>query len=256
MKVAAIAPVDLLEFCRRDSYHMILPEPYEKSEDYRNWAQSIEGFKLLDNGVIEGNQVDINRMLQIAHAINASEVIAPDVLDDCDTTIMAVGQFLNELEEMSERSFDVMAVVQGKNVAEYLKCLSAFAQDTRITSVGIPRRMTKVLNSKWARVSFAEIMLHHGMFERFEVHYLGANDWLREVVCLGETPARGIDTSLPFVMALEGLPLRHQTQYVERQGNFFYVPLGYYLDNDTYGPIPREVIIDNLRTYRDWAGDI
>lgn len=221
----------------------MLPEPYLREPRYRNYYNEAYGFKILDNGEAEGMRMHPNELMKMATDLGADEVVVPDYLGDADKTIELALSFRKTMRK--NPGFKFMAVAQGTKYVDYLKCLRSFADTESITTVGLPRNMCRTVGSKWARIAFIEMIVKEKFDERFEFHALGATPWMREAVCLSELPVRSIDTSLPFVMALDKRSIQTD-EYIERQPDFFVREPNHY---------ERELCLGNLATYRDWARD-
>lgn len=243
MKVAIIPSLPTLEYDTGE-FHMMLPEPYLRESRYRNYYNDVLGYKILDNGEAEGMRMQPRQLMDMAVQLGANEVIVPDHLGDCDKTIALAKNFAVHANRYSGINF--MGVLQGRSYAEYLKCFTEMRKLPYITVFGIPRNIVKTVGNKWARVALAEMLANEYDYSYRAYHALGATPWKREAAVLGEIPImRSIDTSLPVVMGIEGLDIRTD-DYIVRQDDFFVRDLDH---------LQREMILDNIAAYRDWAGD-
>lgn len=243
MKVAIIPNLAVLEY-DTGSMHMMLPEPYMREQRYRDYYNSCYGYKILDNGEAEGLRMRPRELMEMAVQLGADEVVVPDHLGNCDKTIELAKDFQRTARKYP--GFNFMGVLQGQTHAEYMKCFMELSMLPYITTIGIPRNICKVLGSKWARVALAEMIADSYDSHMRPYHALGATSWIREVAALSEIPIfRSIDTSLPVVLGLEGLDIR-TSKYIDRQPDFF---------ERQPEHLQREHILDNIDSYRDWAGD-
>lgn len=183
-------------------------------------------------------------LIEMADYIKADEIVVPDVLGDCDGTINLARDFQRRAEVHPE--FRYMGVLQGRNLAEILKCFNGLRFLDYITIFGLPRIMGQI--SKTERYIFAEHIGNHFDDTSYEFHCLGTAMWVREVVLLAECMSvRGIDTAAPIKMALDGIELRTARKYevqAHRDGYFEATP-----DQTTI-----DLVHENIDTYMSWAG--
>jgi hypothetical protein len=249
VRVALISPYQLTTKVPRTGFHMVLA-PLLESPTYRPLVAWMQGHKILDNGAAEGSLVERpQKLVDLARAANCNELVVPDVLGDVDSTISRARDF----ERVALRNPDItyMGVVQGKNLAEYQKCLNAYDALSWVKTVALPRHMLNV--HKLSRVSFLEIMVKFGYMDRFpDVHCLGSGAWTREVACLSDMPVRSIDTAMPIKLGLQGKSLAREIEPYSQTVNG-----GEYFEFDFPGcerDNPRDLCIDNCWTFIEWAG--
>lgn len=244
MKLAIIAPHDLLDLTNLvDEYHLILPQELDADENYMRFYQDVNGYKILDNGEAEGITTPPIRLLNLAHEVEADEIVVPDVIGSFWETVDRVRDFF-KIAPKNNDDFKYMGVVQGHDLASILSCVYYYADMPWITTLGIPRWITKL--HKMQRITLIEGLKTGDLFDRFEIHALGASPWIREVVALSETGIRGMDTSLPVVLGIDSQPIK-EAEYINRQSNYFDIQL----DRRSYA---WKVAYDNVRTYLEWAG--
>lgn len=244
MRVAIIAPIDMLELAALTDYHLILPHLME-NDSYARFYSEVGGFKILDNGAAEpeGLSGDPSYLHDIGLHTNCDELVIPDALGDCSATIELARAF----ERHARRGrFGYVGVAQGRTIAEVVKCINYFSHCEWITTLALPR----LLNN--------EPFLHHQRFSLVEpifgeygsqfpggIHCLGASKWMREIVALDEAGCvRGMDTSLPIVMGLDHRNLADD--YVARKPNYFNAKV----DRNS---LQWEVIKNNVKRYLDWG---
>lgn len=148
MKLINIYPVaDMcLEFDQ--DMHMFLTHLVEKYPQYAQMAKQVEGYKILDNSLIElGGAVDIKRILDAAEKIGANEIILPDVFQDRKGTLSAVERALIEIDRVyaGKWPFKLMAVAQGENYPEWDVCYQELMENDKIDVIGIPKVCAKML---------------------------------------------------------------------------------------------------------------
>lgn len=219
MKVAHIVPTAVLGYTRYNDYHLVLPHLMEDPEYAKFYKEEATGHKILDNGIAEAVDVDDAQLLRVAHYIQADEVVAPDVMGDCDRTIAAVNKFRPLAR--ANRDWDYIGVIQGKSYAEIVRCLAFYqTQQDWIRVIALPRILANTVH-KDIRSNFALAFEQEIQRDFKAIHCLGASAKVDEVKTLAETGLiRGIDTSMPAVMGLEGR-LIDKDPYVPRGEGFF-----------------------------------
>lgn len=195
---------------------------------------------ILDNGAAEDVTFGAKHLHTLADLIGAKEIVVPDTLFEFRETL---GQAL-QFGQIADPKFRYMAVLQGRTMQEFQKCLEAYMVMPilqYITTIGVPRLMDTAIG-EGARVGFMEWVQGQGLDAVLEYHCLGGTSDLAEVEFLADIPAvRGIDTSAPVYMGLEGRSLTDE--YFSRPADFF----------DRYKLEHEEVLDQNIRTYLEWA---
>jgi hypothetical protein len=177
-------------------------------------------------------------LIKTARYIRADEIVVPDIMGNAQKTIALAYKF----EAFAESNMNYMGVVQGKNIAEIIKCATALSFLEYITVLGLPRVLANTIHRD-IRVNFCESL--RDMYDRqLPIHCLGSSEDPAEVMSLARTQARSIDTSVPFVAAYKKQHI-NLFAYDKRQKNYFDLPMP---DLAT-----RELVEDNVRTYLAWA---
>ena len=247
MKVALICPPHLLEkYGTTTKYHLVLPHLF-RSQKYLNFYQTrseVDDFIILDNGAAESALYGHKHLFTMADQVGATEIVVPDTLGDANETLAQAQYFAR----FARPDYQYMFVLQGKTAEEVffaLKALDNGNMFSYITTIGIPRHLDSI--DKMFRTSLAEFMIMENFNHRYDIHFLGASPWMREFVMLAETVYRqdgfrGIDTSLPIYMGLEGRSIRLPDAYIKRPDDFFNRA-----DDNTMQ------IKENIYTYLQWA---
>jgi hypothetical protein len=239
MKVALITPFDLLDLAAVSSYHLLLPQ-YFDNKRYREFYDDAVGFKILDNGANENYNADFRELTDMGHAWDVNEIVVPDVLGDAQATIDLARSF--ERYAQPDR-FHYVGVAQGRTLAEVIKCINYYHVTEWITTLALPR----VLNTihKTQRFNLIEPIAKE--YDFGAIHCLGGSSWVREVVAIDALGlVRGMDTSLPIVLGLDGKSLADD-QYISRQADYFDRVV-------ERSSLTWKVIDDNVRKFFDWAG--
>lgn len=215
-------------------------------------------FWILDNGVAEGLAAPNAVLLGLTqHVEQFDEIVAPDVMGKTDDTLIAAGNFCLEFDKTWPGSSgpNIAGVVQGQGVQEWIKCINAYMSWPvfhRVTTLMFPRCMNSEASPR-TRYHFLQGMFNSSWWAEMlrdnkwpAVHCLGASSWVREVVALSELPIRGMDTCLPVALGLEGVSVKRGI-YIKRQPDYFGIK--------SVDQALLEVIDDNCRIYREWAGD-
>lgn len=96
-------------------------------------------FVLVDNGAYEKDLINEEILVEISHRIKPSCIVAPDVLKSSKDTIIKTFNFLDSKEYYGKlcKSTGIMAIPQGNDLFSYLESYRLFANDPRITHIGL-----------------------------------------------------------------------------------------------------------------------
>lgn len=229
MKICIIPPISHLELANYGSgmhmalTHLVTPDRPKYSEFYRERSEKGD-FILLDNSAFElektGKGLDPEPVLNAAKQIQANEVIATDVLLDGDATVESTRNFIKEHDKFylhaneDERIPQIMAVVQGKTMEEWLDCyvrlvhmpgvntigfskisipVAFGTSDARTISGGVARARIALYNTLTSRKMWpGQMRFGHDYKDRMAIHLLGGDNWtpyeLAKVVMLNTMP--------------------------------------------------------------------
>lgn len=147
MQIIDIVPIHYLHLVQNQPMAMFLTHLVENSPEYAKFARNYTGYKILDNSLIElGKAADFKRVLKAAETIKADEIILEDVFGEGPETLERVHQDITYLKrEYSKKSnLKLMAVAQGRNIQEFMKCFNALCAIPEISTIGIPKRCAKL----------------------------------------------------------------------------------------------------------------
>lgn len=219
MQVALICPPSLLKkYGILTRYHLTLPHlvHQQRYKDFYQERSRLGDFVILDNGAAEHVEFGARHLHTLARDMEVDEIVAHDVLADCDATIERVGKFASHVDS----DFKYMAVAQGKSEADVIRAIHEYLKMGWISTIGIPKLICHY-DKPAARVSIGEYIAKKELHKQVAFHALGASKWKEEVRDLAELDVyRGIDTAMPLVYAFAGKTL-NTPDYVERQQNFF-----------------------------------
>lgn len=244
MKLALIPPYDLLQYTEESNYQLMLPQCVEESERYANHyhklCQDGDQFVILDNGAAEGVAFDWEKLIDIAYQFEVNEIVIPDTLGNKNETIEKAQMFKQYFEVGHThcqwqflRDFQFMFVVQGQNLDEVLESAAWAAEESWITTIGIPRHMIDTLELQTARIRIANEITK--MHVNKDIHFLGANgkapgemQSLATRATTNQAYVRGMDTSLPFNYAYKrygvGTKLEPAVRSLHRPDGYFNLP--------------------------------
>lgn len=244
MDAAIISPPALLELSDlvKPGFHMVLPEGILASEDYVRFYHDNDGYKVLDNGIIEGQQFTGTELHNLAYRVGANCIVVPDAFRNVGDTIRLARDF----ERHRNPELDYMGVLQGLDLEDFIRCLNVFDKMEWITHIGLPRILCEF--HALQRVIIVKMIRQgqeRGVYRRFKLHALGGSPWTREVMALNDAGCDSIDTSLPVVHGLEGFGLSHP--YVKRKPDF--------MEQDVDRSSLRwRILLDNCKQFLEWSG--
>ena len=212
MELINIYPIKNLEYYENQSMNMFLTHLVEKDEAYRNMAINYNGYKILDNSLIElDGAMSMRDVLAAADLIGADEVVLPDVFRNGSETIKSTFNALGEYKE-ELKNYKTMAVVHGETVDEWIRTFLIFSARPDIDVLGIPKVMHKQFAS-YGIPGRARILNKVISLTDKKIHLLGLWEDLNELVHYHHhlTKIRSVDTSLPSL-----LEINHKTIFNSR----------------------------------------
>lgn len=210
MRAGIAAPISLLEECAaRGHYHVALAHLVLKSETYRDFylRMSKRGdYVIVDNGVVEtGEAMSVDEVVEAAEAVDAAEIILPDVIGEGARTAMEVSKALRHLN--GSNRFGLMAVCQGKTVVDFLATYIFFSGLNQLRCLGLTMFLDMTLGHAGGRVA-----LMKGLLDQWNIrskihdhHLLGCWSDLREFRLLRLSWIRSMDTGVPVRLGLKGI---------------------------------------------------
>lgn len=248
MKTAIIPPGRLAYpyGLRGDRYHLtlchLIPSLASYTEFYRRRSHQGD-YIILDNSAHEmGVGNGIERLIEAAHEISASEVVLPDRLFIGDDTLEQAVEALPILREKLPK-VKVMGVPQGRTIQEWEDCLHGLVS-IGVDTIGISKDYEVWPGGLRDRVHEAV------MAGNQEIHLLG---WGRRLNALYELAReygerlRGVDSAKPLVYASHGLflpidPHEVPPMYPRRKDDFFGLRT-----------LPVMATSWNIQVFRAWA---
>jgi hypothetical protein len=177
---------------------------------------------ILDNGAHElGASIAITNILEIAKNVDANEIILPDVIKNCEATVLAS---IDGAEAVCDfwyltnwKPSHLMVVPQGSTPAEWEYCLRTLI--TKVTQVfqrrhvepceiviGVPKHF-EFFNG--GRLALLQSMVYRFHMQGHQVHCLGIESNLFDYQIIGDkcTWVRSTDSAKPFRYTIAGWDL-------------------------------------------------
>jgi hypothetical protein len=196
IKLGFIVPVNYLEqFATQSDYHLVLAHMVRDSAEYRDFYRKraeAGDFITLDNSSYElgDNVFSEEELIDLAKAVKATEIMAPEEYLDHKETTHKVYEFLDRIRYLDEK-MKVFGTIHGSSYGNYLKCMDYFL-DAGVDTIGLSCRLDLIPSSwnmivcdystEWLR-STVRMNLAADLSARFsnmvgkvpEVHLLGLN---------------------------------------------------------------------------------
>jgi len=160
---------------------------------YRNHYPRQNTFKILDNGVYEGEMMDMEDIVEMAGEMLADEVILPDYIMKRMDPI-----FYKDLIPSLPEHFNYMVVPQGRDPLEWRHSYKELVRIDGVSSIGIPIWLYKEYN---ARSTVVLHMYRKGELDMSKQHHLLGLDSYWELINYPPGLIRSVDTSMPFSMS-------------------------------------------------------
>lgn len=129
---------------------------------------------IVDNGVFDlGHALPTPDLIAAACAVDAREIILPDVMRDGPATIKASEQAAHEIRDLSDE-FRLCAVVHGADDDEWLRCYDHFVSSGYVGAIALPasRRPApeeELCRTRWTATRYLE---ERGLVEQRIVYRL------------------------------------------------------------------------------------
>ncbi len=216
MRSALIPPIpDLERFAGSRRFHMLLAQHCDDArylEFYR--ARAADAYTILDNGADEQDALNMERVLELACKVGASEIIVPDVQQDDWATLVQGERSFAYLMTSGQQLYEqagkprLMIVPQGTNAWEWETCLAGLLTRAerverlfhiRPPVIGVSKNHDDVVRGG-LRTLLAKLPAG------YDVHLLG---WPRRTIALLELAhefpwIRSVDSARPFTYGMRG----------------------------------------------------
>lgn len=258
MKVISILPQNYLSYLEKDLFHMCLghlidrPGMEEYTEFYASEADK-KKYIIMDNGLIEGEPLPVDELINNALSIGASEIIMPDVLGDKNATLRAIEQAFKIADEIPGfSSLNIMLVPQGETIEEWVDCAGQLIcnYSSRKFILGVPKVLCKH-NSRGREAALKALVERYPVARHYKCHLLGCHESPLEITMLDaeyqrETipQIRSVDSAIAFVFTRAGIKMncsdRPDSKVIDFKGSVI---------------VDKKLLKKNLRIWRN-AGDV
>lgn len=204
MDFCSINPKGAWEWMYEMPRVMLLTHLVERYPEYVRLAKDHpRTYKILDNSLIElGGALSMGRLVRAADAIDADEIILPDVFKDGPATVESTKEAINWLKEKHLiGKYKLMAVAHGNNEKEWKECFDTLNKIPEVDVIGVP----KVI-STWIPNRSRGSLFHIFKNSKKEIHFLGSWFNLAELCELQlevKSKVRSVDTCLPSLYTIQ-----------------------------------------------------
>jgi hypothetical protein len=199
MRLAVELPVQAFPLSDMLDFDFIIASHCLTNPSYRSFYSTPVAphrMRMLDNGAFElGRAIDAKEYDSLIQDIRPTVVVLPDIVNDMQATETAVLQFLSTASETLP--YELMGVLQGKTVEEYMRMLDFYAQFSDISYIGIPYHL--FYRPKFIRDNKVDEFCDKN---NLSIHILGLPNPF-EAVDLSKIPCvETLDSSLPAVSGI------------------------------------------------------
>ena len=247
MKAALIPPISgLRQFGVTGKFHLLLSHLLREPQYFSHYAkQRQEGaYLILDNSAHEfGQGNDPEALIYNAAAMNAQEVVVPDVLEDSEATIERSLEALEYWFEKKDRILRrlnpaLMYVPQARNKGDWEMCLQnlirmhMYVTQRNKYRTSLVVGVSKDYEAWWPKEGLCPLLdilseMRLTSDIKFQVHLLGwgRNLWYLERYAKTYPWIRSTDSAKPFVYGMARLQLEPHEEvptYPKRPTNYFH----------------------------------
>lgn len=216
--VSVIAPPDYLDsFVAQEParVHHVAAQRVLTDAAYRAFfhREAQRGAEIVvDNGVFDlGHALPAADLIAAARAVEASEIILPDVMGNGHATIKASDEAAREIRELSDE-FRMCAVLHAADDHEWLRCYDHFASSDYVGAIALPasRRPApedQLCRTRWTATRYLE---ERGMVEDRIVYRLlglGRTGHLELVEQRGHEWLASVDGAAPVILGAMGIAM-------------------------------------------------
>ena len=222
-KFAPVAPIQVLRgmlshgVTTFGNYHLLLAHhTVEKAEEFADLFRDVhangnahETTIIMDNSIVELGESQCFDMMKQACAIvkdNAPSInliaVLPDVMGSGGPTQAAVSMAIEEWSELLESGIELMMVIQGNSIGDFLETADFALEYPQIRFWGIPRILYKTVGSRAdALQRLADHLAPKGLDFYPGMHLLGFCDNMEDDYLSAHfvgLPIMGIDSAVPL----------------------------------------------------------
>lgn len=242
MRLATILPIQHLHLEDSNHYHMALAHLVPRSEVYSAWFREMADrgdHVIMDNGIVENDQRSVPELITAAETIGATEVILPDQIGSAWITL-DLGR--RAIEEMQQRPWDLMAVPQGAQMADWDMCLKEMLR-WPIVTIGFSKFITikMGMDRRYLLSLYAPEILRAGK----QIHMLGSPSGAIELAEIRKDfpMVRGADTGYPSFCTTGGVKVRKDGRRPDVEVDWL-----------SEQPLDEKLMNYNRAAFRKWIG--
>lgn len=246
MKYAPVVPEYVLPALPKDhDYHLVLSNELMRSPAMQDYYRG-RGFVIMDNPVHE--RLDIPSLEMRAYMmvkIMPSVMVASDVIGDGHATY---DKYLEERRTFA--SVPLMAVVQGKNMFDYVFSIMHLAEHAEYIGVPLIRKYEPICRAK-----FVYTLSELGFFDKFpntKIHLLGCDSTYGDIAKLAglkHPNVMGFDSAKPIYLALKGY---RADSVIDPKSEAWGRPDWYFSRTDPLTPPEADLIRHNVEVMYEW----
>lgn len=173
-------------------------------------------YSILDNSAFElGKSVEFKTLFNAALRVNPTHVVIPDWVNDCGKTIEFANAFIAFLKEamfeIEKVPFNLIAVVQGRNMEELFKCLNVYrrlkSEGCPIDTIALPYDTIPDTDYHNIRYIVFQAMKEVLKDSKLKVHLLGLQNYSEYQLYNKEDKEliRSVDSSAPIIYGWNGI---------------------------------------------------
>lgn len=256
--VSVIAPPDYLDaFVAQEParVHHVAAQRVLTEDAYRAFfhREAQRGAEIVvDNGVFDlGHALPAAVLIAAARAVQAREIILPDVMRDGAATVKASDEAAREIRDLSDE-FRLCAVLHAADDDEWLRCYDHFASSDYVGAIALPASRhpapeDQLCRTRWAATRYLE---DHGLVEDRIVYRLlglGRTGHLELVEQREHEWIASVDGAAPVILGAMGFAMLRDGPYEK--------PPTPRIENLGHIPAERfELIRSNIAVVREAAG--
>lgn len=254
MKIAHIVPTHFLgSLTAKHEYYLVLAHLVQDDTSYAEWHEKVGGYKILDNGVEEGEKIPLDVLVDAAKRIKATELVLPDVFEDGDATLASTELALGDpaIKALAETGVKMAAVAHGKDRSSWIHCFDVLNADPRIHTVMIPKVLDKTWGYGGRFAACSYLQATRRITNKKDYHLLGV--WTDPLeVYLHSTYnkwIRGLDTALAFQAGYQEVSI----SYLTREGGHKPKRPQSYFSIDHLSSVQMSLVRENISLLDGWG---
>lgn len=207
MQAAHIVPMAYLHVVKDRPYHLCFTDLALRYPGYKEFYASLSRsgkYVMLRPVLLEGEEVDFAKVVQLAVEMQASELILPFYPGDLHKTLDEAYRALHCVKSDGSYKGKIMAVPQAPTFERWLFAALEMLEWPNVDTIGLSETLVHMFGpyARW----LALVRLKYRLDFK-EIHLLGCTCIPQEVSViqeLGPVEVRGVDSPLPYMYARQG----------------------------------------------------